>query len=50
MHVDGDGWYSWAEASGTAGNDENTLHVVIETTGQQAGGLVAREGGWCLAG
>lgn len=40
MHVDGDGWYSWAE--GTAGNDENTLHVVIETTEQQAGGLVAR--------
>lgn len=48
MHVDGDGWYSWAE--GTAGNDENTLHVVIETTEQQAGDLVAREGGWCLAG
>ena len=42
MHVNGDGWYSWGEAPGTAGNDENTLHVVIETTEQQAGDLVAR--------
>jgi hypothetical protein len=30
--ADGDGWNVWGEAPGTAGNDEDTHHVVILTT------------------
>jgi hypothetical protein len=31
--VDGDGWNAWGEGVGQAGNDQRTLHVVLEAAG-----------------
>lgn len=35
VHMDGDGWETWGEAVGTAGNDLDTFHFVVHVKGRK---------------